>query len=288
MASEQNFDHVDWSYSTAHSYQTCPRQFYYRHKRISGNRDSEWGQSDERPSPPGAAIGSTVHECLKTQIERWRRGKRLSLQEAQTQATDQLHSYVEANTHILESEYTDGDIDFDKEEQKRALIRTAHDHIERFFQVIWPQFSGHNYILHEVIKSFTVGGHTVWVRPDLCTRTQDGDFVVTDWKTSSPEPFSEQSLQLLTYALWAYREYEPDLNRILVQLVHTGTGEFVRTRPDIAAITRLQSRIRADRRDWGTRSEKSEFPVDPADDKCQSCTALHRCEAGQSLLRDDP
>jgi hypothetical protein len=287
MATEQGFDHVDWSYSTARLYQSCPRRFYHRYARSSNQSSGEENQSETNRSPPGAAIGSVVHDCIEAQIERWRRGERLSFQAAQTQATDRLRAYVEANEDLLANEYTDDDAEFNPGDQKRSLIRTAHTHIERFFQVIWPQFSSHTYILHEATRSFTVDKYTVWVRPDLCTRNKDGDFVVTDWKTTSSDPFSEPSVQLLTYALWSHLEYEPELDRILVQLVHTSTGEFVRTRPDEDGLIELKTRIRSDCHDWGTRCKEKDFRPNPATDKCRSCEALDRCESGQSLLKTD-
>lgn len=284
MSSEQGFNHVDWSYSTARLYQSCPRRFYYRYKPSSSDAS---GEKERSISPPGAAVGSAVHDCIEAQIDRWHRGKRLSLQAAQNQATEQLQDYVNSNEDYLRREYTIEDEEFNLTDRKRSLIRTAHTHIERFFQVIWPQFSGHEYILHEVTKSITIEANTVWVRPDLCTRDGNGDFVVTDWKTTSPDPFGEPSLQLLTYALWAHQEYEPSIDRILVQLVHTSTGDFDQTRPDETALAQLKLRIRADRQDWSTRSQKSEFPPKPTNDKCRSCPELSHCAAGQTLLEEE-
>lgn len=284
MIPAKGFTHVDWSYSAAQLYESCPRRFYYRYNpstRVNAKK------RDKPPSPPGAAIGSVVHDCIEAQIQRWRQGNRLSLQAAQNQATEQLRDYVSSNESHLESKYTGTDDEFDLDDYKRILIRTAHAHIERFFQIIWPQFSEHEYILHEATKSFTIADNTVWVRPDLCTRNKAGDFVVTDWKTTSPDPFGQTSMQLLTYALWSHREYEPDLNRILVQLVHTSDGSFDDARPDENSLNRLQSRIRADRRDWSSRFQKDDFPPNPAREKCMSCPAIGRCEAGQSVIKTE-
>lgn len=238
-------------------------------------------------SPPGATIGSVVHDCIEKQIERWRQGNRLNLLDAQKQATERLQEYVNSHEEYLRSKYSPEDDEFHLDDYKRSLIRTTHAHLERFFQIIWPQFSGHEYILHEVTQSITVAGNTVWVRPDLCTRDQHGDFVVTDWKTTTPDPFSKPSLQLMIYAFWAQQEYEPDLDRVLVQLVHTSTGEFDQTRPDETSLRRLQQRIRADQRDWSTRSKRNEFPPKPTLEKCRSCPELDRCPAGQSCVEDE-
>jgi len=153
--------------------------------------------------------------------------------------------------------------------------------------VIWPQLSNHQYILHEEITSFEVGGETVWVKPDLCTRSEDGDFVVTDWKTSPPNRFSSPSLQVLTYALWAHEEYEPDPDRISIQLVHTKQGEFERTRPDEADLDEIRDRITVDCEMWRTATGVNEFEPLPDGDKCRGCSYLSRCNTGQEVINGE-
>lgn len=280
--------HVDWSYSTARLYYSCPRRFYYRHAKSGEYEDTgRETRSSTTAQPPGARLGSAVHDCIAEKIDYWRGNSERALQATQAAAAEGLQRYVDENEDEIRDTYAVNDVEFDPDEFAQSLTRTAQNHLETFFQVVWPQFDSHRYITHEQTFSFDVDEHTVWVRPDFCTRSQEGDFVVTDWKTGPVDRFSEPTLQALTYGLWAHQEYEPDLDRILVQLVHTSRGEFDRTRPDEADINRNRDQIRADREDWTSFQSVEEFRTEPEASKCRSCEFLSRCDAGQSILDEE-
>ncbi|QZA89545.1 PD-(D/E)XK nuclease family protein [Salinarchaeum sp. IM2453] len=288
MVNNSPASHVDWSYSTARLYHKCPRQFYYQHRQREEKDTGYETQSSTAVQPPGARIGSVVHDCIAEKIEHWRNSSKRTLQDSQEAAAASLQQYVAENSdEIRDSHFTDED-EFDPDEFAQSLIQTAQSHIKTFFQVIWPQFNSHRYITHEITRSFSVDEHTVWVRPDFCTRSQEGDLVITDWKTGAVDRFSEPTLQVLTYALWAHREYEPDLDRILVQLVHTKHGEFDRTRPDRVDLDSIKNQIRTDREDWTTFQSMNDYQPDPETEKCKYCTFLDRCDAGQMCIDKGP
>lgn len=284
MAPEFPTAHVDWSYSTARRYRDCPRQFYYQHARGGVGEDSiNNDDSSGSVQPPGARLGTVVHDCIEEKINCWRTGSDKSLQAMQQTATRRLQRYFEQNEDTIRRLHISPEDDLTADELADSLTHVARNHLETFFQVIWPQFNTHRYIMHEETVSFEVNGHTVWVRPDFCTRSQTGDFVVTDWKTGMVDQLENPTLQSLAYALWAYQEYEPDLNRILVQLVHTGTGQFDRTRPDQEDIRSIKRQIREDRDDWTTFRRIEDYQPDPDHEKCRACVYLQRCNAGQSV-----
>lgn len=280
--------YVDWSYSTARLYHACPRRFYYTYAPSGEKADTgRESQSSTTVQPPGARLGSVVHDCIAEKIDYWRKNAERTLQATQTVAAARLQQYVDENKDEIRDTYAANEKEFDPDDFAQSLIWTAQNHLETFFQVVWPQFNSHQYITHEETFSFGVGEHTVWVRPDFCTRSQDGDFVVTDWKTSSVDRFSEPTLQALTYGLWAHQEYEPDLDRILVQLVHTSRGEFDRARPDEADINRIKYQIRTDREDWISFQSIGEFQPEPEAGKCRSCEFLSHCDAGRSVIHEE-
>lgn len=281
-------ENVDWSYSTARLYHSCPRRFYYRHSQSEADAAADReSRSSTTVQPPSARLGSVVHDCIAEKVDHWRKNSERTLQATQAVAAERIQQYVDEYEEELKEDYVANEEEFDPDEFAQSLIRTAQNHIETFFQVVWPQFDSHRYITHEETYSIDVDEHTVWVRPDFCTRSQDGDFVVTDWKTGSVNRFSEPTLQVLTYALWAHQEYEPDLDRILVQLVHTSRGEFDRTRPDVADINHIKDQIRADRRDWTTFQSIDEYQPEPEIGKCQFCEYLSRCDAGQTIIDEE-
>jgi len=287
MVNGQHLGTVDWSPSTASLHARCPRRFFYRNaESVDDSGATDNNTSANQIQSPGAKIGSVVHECIDRQIDRWRRNERTSLQTAQATAIEKLQSYVTANATMLQDRFADSPDEFDEAEIARSLIRTAHTHLETFFQVIWPQLKNQQYIMHEDTRSFSLSGGTVWVRPDLCTRTSEGEFVVTDWKTGTPDSFSDASLQVQTYALWAHREYEPELTRIRVQLVYTRRGEFDRYRPDAEMLESVIDRIQSDLEKWSPEAVKSAFPTLPESNKCQSCPYLQWCEDGQEIVSE--
>lgn len=278
---------VDWSYSTSRLFDSCPRAFFFHQQEQSTDTRSDVDSDSTLPinhvGSPGALVGTAVHRSISQQINRWRAGDSPSMVEAQSAASDLICEFC--NTHTFPADHRDTAYDDDAEPRLQdSLSRAANAHLQTFFQVVWPQFSSHQYIMHEVVDSFTVRDHTVWVRPDLCTRNTSGDLVVTDWKTAPVDQF-EQSMQLLAYALWAHRKYEPDLNRIRAQRVHTGTGEFDRETVTQQRLDDLIEQIATDCEEWNSRSDRSQYPPDPETSKCLKCRYLDRCEPGQSVAQ---
>lgn len=275
--------HVRWSYTAARQYATCPRQFFYQRARPVDSPTStiDGNSGSSSVSPPGAQIGIVVHDCLEEHIARWRQGERLSLTRAQSIASSRLQDYVSEHTQTLCERYTDDPVKPDK--LARTYVRSAHSHLETFYRTIWPQFKNHRYILHEETVDFEASGEPITVKPDFCTRSPDGKFVVSDWKTTTPDTLSEPTIQLLGYALWAHEEYEPDLDRIQVQFVHTRDGTHNITVPDPSELEQIRNRIQADRATWKTGKQVADFEPDPDKSKCQSCAWLTRCEAGKGV-----
>lgn len=273
---------VDWSYSTAQLFDTCPRAFFFHQQAQSTDPGRDVDSEIELPinhvGSPGALVGTAVHRSISRQIDRWRSGGSPNMTDAQSIATDLIREFCD--THTFPEEQHDDDSASPRLQD--SLSRTANAHLQTFFQVVWPRFSSHQYIVHEVVDSFTVHGHTVRVRPDLCTRNTSGELVVTDWKTSPVDRF-DQSLQLLVYGLWAHHKYEPDLDRIRAQQVHTGTGEFDREAINQQQLNDVIERIVADCEEWNMRADRSEYPPVPEDSKCRKCRYLYQCESGQSV-----
>jgi len=265
---------IDWSYSNASLYETCPRAFYYRHCGQSGVESTD--SSNRRARSIGEAIGTAVHEGIASQMERWRVGKEPSLQAAQSVAASHL-----ATIHPENGAQACVDI------ESSSAQTTVQNHIQRFFHVIWSRFTTHRYITHEQTSMFEVEGNRVWAKADLCTRDSDGTFVISDWKTRAPDVFENRSLQLTLYTLWAQTEFEPDVDRIRAQLIFTSNGEIVPQSVTESDLEELRSRISADLQVWNEEYTPSKFPVDPSAEKCSRCHYRPRCEAGQRAVKDD-
>mgnify|MGYP000138558484 CR=1 FL=1 len=283
MDESEQLAHVNWSPSAARLFEECPRRFFYRYQQSAST-----GDDSEYTPPPGAYLGTVVHESLAAQIVRWRQGENIHLQTAVDYASDKLEGYAEANAETIAARIDDDEGEFNSESFIRSLIRTAREHIRRFFRVIWPHFDGHRYIIHETRQNLDIAEEPVAVQPDLCTRSTEGDFVVTDWKTGEYDRFSNPTLQMQAYALYAHEAYEPELNRIRVQLAHTGSGEFERMVPTRDGIRQVRERIMDDRAFWTSQGNVESYETDPVAQKCSQCSYLLRCRDGQAVVGGGP
>lgn len=274
---------IDWSYSNARLYTSCPRALFYRywHREDSDFSPiaSDGATLGGPTSSEGALIGTAIHDALSAHISRWSQGEMTGLRRTQKVAQSSIHSALEEHPTFVESAV-------------ESLIRTTDSHIKRFFRINWPVIRSHRYIIHEESRSFDIDGTTVWVRPDLCTRSppegesEQRDFVIYDWKTRQPTLFEDPSLQLRVYALWAHREFEPDLDRISPRLLFTSNGHVEYQSIGTETIRQLKERIMTDVREWGSPTDESSFPAEPERDKCDACPYLESCAAGQQKLAE--
>ena len=267
---------IDWSYSNARLYESCPRSLFYHYwQRIGVGTDSE--AADERilhgQPGAGALIGTAIHTALSEHIDRWSRCEQSGLKIIRQVARDYINEMLDENPALV------------AEVGPESLIQTSDAHLGRFFRVIWPQFREHRYILHEATCSFNIGSTKVWVRPDLCTR-DNGEFVITDWKSRRPAIFEDPSLQLRVYALWGHREFEPDIDRLSVQLVFTSDGRIDRQSVDEEDLTQLKDKITGDVLKWGNPNDRNNFPTDESLEKCSNCPYLHSCNVGQTTVKE--
>jgi CRISPR/Cas system-associated exonuclease Cas4 (RecB family) len=227
----------------------------------------------------GSLIGKLVHQVIQEQIQTWVEDGNPTLQGAQARATTLLSAY-----------YTDhGPPDHGESESSQHSVRqTIKSHLKQFFTSFWPQLNTHHYISHEETHDFSVAGETVIVRPDFVTRDPSGEFVVTDWKTNPPAIVDPDVFQLHVYGLWAYEEYEPDLDRIQLQFASTSTGGFTREQITHSQLDTLRSQIHRECSTWNQASSRSDFEPDPAPDKCRRCSYLDVCDPGREIIPGTP
>lgn len=268
---------IDWSYSTASIDSSCPRRLYYQEAVDWGDADLESGSRVPQFRSAGALLGTVVHECIAQLIDKWRSGQNLNLQHTKSTATERIQELVMANEDRLVSGSAGKVPEQDVDSMVNSLSETAEDHLVRFFQVIWPRYKNQYYILHEQTDSFYIDEFRAWVRPDLCSRNNVGEFVVTDWKVSESDPFGDPTLQQLVYADWAHKTFEPDLDRVVVQLTNTSNGETDAFRPEEKHLEQVRNRIIADCREWNSRRSKNEFKTDPTVEKCRICPYSKKC-----------
>lgn len=270
----------DWSYTKSQVFQQCPRKFFFNEKVFAD--DALQGRE---PSPDAvhvaAIVGIAVHRSIASQIENWKEGEATSFRDAQQEAESWIKgTWAEREERIIEAR---NGVGFQPSTKER-LVGAAKNHLRTFFQAAWPRFRHHEYVLHETLKTFGIDGNRVWTKVDLCTRDEKGNLIITDWKTSDNPVLEVNSLQLDVYALWGKKELEPDIDKIQVQLVHTGTGEFSSTFPDSNQLDTAKEKIMEECETWASIDDIADFTPDPESEKCQSCKFLQICDSGQTVV----
>lgn len=273
---------IDWSYSNAQLYVSCPRSLFFQYWQRTGTAEASDGEGDSifrgSSESAGSIIGSAIHNALEEHIRRWAQNQRTGMQQTQSAAKSYISDAVSQKR---------GPQSFDS----TSLSKTTDAHLENFFKTVWPSLKSQRYILHEETRSFKINGTVVWVRPDLCVRessaedTDASTFVIYDWKSRQPTAFEDQSLQLYVYALWAYKEFEPDVDRISPRLVFTGNGHIKRQDVSLRDLERLKTRIIGESKQWNPPDRKDTFPTKPALEKCKKCPYLSSCSDGQQETR---
>lgn len=268
---------IDWSYSNAQLCASCPRSLFFHYWQRTGIPEASDGEGDAilrgGTESTGAIIGSAIHKALEEHIRDWAQNEKTGLQQTQSVAKSYIRDAV---SRAQESQSLDSS----------TLSETAAAHLKTFFRTVWPSLRTQRYILHEETRSFKIGGTTVWVRPDLCVREPNAEadtdtFVIYDWKSRRPSAFEDASLQLDVYALWAYKKFEPDLDRISPRLVFTRNGHIKRQEVSTRDLEQLELRITRESTEWNPPDHRSSFPAKPSFEKCNKCPYLASCSEGQ-------
>lgn len=269
---------IEWSFSNARLFEQCPRALYFKIIEQASSKsitDSTDGVELEYHGSPGALVGDAVHQCIGSEMEKWRQGGSVQLHRLLATADEAIEDVINRSNALSQEFVADN-----RWSDRDGLRHSIREHLKRFMQVIWPRYQSHSYLLHEDTRSFRVSGNRVWVRPDLVTRDSDGTLVVTDWK-SSQNVGTEYDLQLQVYALWAHHDLEPDIKRIEARIVKTSDGDVRSVPVGKSVFEEVRERVRSDCTEWEGIEDRDGFEPRPEIEKCSGCPYISECDAGQ-------
>jgi len=268
-----------WSYSKSTAYDACPLKVYFR----GGGPDESSGVSGEpsRPINLNAIVGLAVHRGIASQVDEWAAGGSATYVGAKEVAEEWIEDIWEGrDERVIEAingEHLSAG-------QRHKFIGITKRHLRTFFKAIWPEFRGHEYVLHEELQRFEVRGNPVYVKVDFCTRDQDDNLIITDWKTTKPPLLEFESLQLNVYGLWARECMESDVSKIRIQFGHTRTGGTPSHSVTSEELDDVAEQIERECREWNEKDGVDDYPAGPEPDKCHKCQFLKRCDAGQAVI----
>lgn len=290
MSSSEGVE-CEWSYSKSALFANCHRAFYYKYNlddpssSTTADDSQEWDDDDGRSTfySFGSLIGSAVHNAISTEIDNWRIGTPPRRQRAKTTAKQYLDTHFDSvASHLQDSRTTQ-----DHGTTLWSLTSTSNRHVDTFIDSLWPNFRDHDYIDHESRHLLDIDQYRVILKPDLLTRSSQGEFVITDWKTHTSPILSPSSPQLHVYSLWTRETYEPNPSRLRAQTAHTSDGVIkpVATREE--HLSDIESRIIAECNYWVNKTAKSDYPALPEQEKCARCAFLSSCPEGRNAVTPD-
>ncbi len=267
-----NRTRLEWSYSRSALFRSCPRAFFF--DRV-GPVDQGVGR---RALPLRALLGRAVHQAIAAEITVWASAGRVSLVRAQENALRRLdEAWSQRENRVIE---VINGTQLPPTLYER-LAKSARSRLRTFFRMLWPHFSKQTYVMHERLDSFDLGSIRVLVQADLVTRTERGEFVISDWKTGTTLEPEMEEIQMGIYALWANVGVGEDPDKILTQIVNLRTGQMARRVADPDLLLRVRTLINTEARLAVPPLRKARFKPKPTLEKCMACLFLRICPDGE-------
>jgi len=268
-----------WSYSKSTAYDACPLKVFFRGS--ASDESSEGTGESSRPVNLNAIVGIAVHRGIASQVDEWAAGGSATYVGAKEAAEEWIEDIWDVRDERVIEAINGEQLSAG---QRRKFIGISKRYLRTFFKAIWPEFRDHKYVLHEDLQRFEVRGNPVYVKVDFCTRDQNDNLVITDWKTSKPPILEFESLQLNVYGLWARECMESDINKIKIQFGHTRTGGTPSHSVASEDLDDVAEQIEQECREWNEKDGIDDYPADPETEKCHGCQFLKRCDAGQATV----
>ncbi len=261
----------EWSYSRSSLLRSCPRAFFFEQVEPV---DENHGH---KALPLRALVGTSVHQAIATEISAWASGGRVSSARAETNAIRKLEeAWFHKDDRVVEV-INGAQL---PENLYERLAKSTRLRLRTFFRMLWPHFSKQTYVMHERLDSFDLDGIHILVQVDLATKTNTGEFVISDWKTGAILEPEMEDLQMGIYALWANVGLGQEPGKITTQVVNLRTGQIARRVADTDFLLRVRAQVNTEMRLAAPPLRKARFEPKPSLEKCLACRFLRICPAG--------
>ena len=264
-----------WSISRSRLFARCPRAF--------GLSVDQKG-IESRPNRGiglGALVGIAIHESIRHEVDHWAQGTETSPLRALHRASDFIAgAWRDRAVTIIE--VMNG---FEPDPKILRFIQSAaRTRLERFFRILWPQFSDYRHLQHEQLEEFDLDGSKILVKIDLACWNHEDQLCIIDWKTGGWGNELGGRPQMAVYSLWATETLGLGLDRIVPMIVGLESGEVTRFRPTPEDVEYVIDLVRSDRNRFERCREEGQFPPAPEPAKCWACVFLNRCPEGRDAV----
>lgn len=232
-----NCQAVSWSYSKMGTLRSCPRKFYYQYygsKKRSAKADP---QKDKiiflsKFSNRHLIPGSIVHDAIALYFRKAKANEKWDINKLKWRAHKMLNESIKysielKNASIVSSAKFPPDIfkelyysTIPESELKDKMTEKINDNIDVFyssekFKHLKIGGQGEDSIVENNASFLLTPSIEVNGKIDI-SFTSGNDFIIADWKTGNRE-IEDNSLQLLTYALWAIDQKKTEGKSIKIQ-----------------------------------------------------------------------
>lgn len=264
-----------WSISRSHLLRDCARAFEF--------------QSRTRHTSPATSItvrlstltGIAIHEGISSQVDRWALGGGATERGAVLRAFEFLDGVWGQRQNRVVEVMNGLEVDPGQIVLYRHIVRSR---LERFFQMLWPQFSPLRHQSHEKLAEVSSCALPVAIKIDLACWDDNEHLIIADWKTGNWQNLLGGRVQLAVYVLWAREKLRLPLAAILPALVSLQTGEVERFHPTEYDLGFVMDQVMADRDRVEEYVEAGGFPASPRPERCWGCVFLSKCDPGREVV----
>ena len=265
LPKSKKLSNLKWSFSKRGMLEQCPRKYYYQYYGSIKNAAKNELKKEElrflkKLQNRYLRSGDILHFIIRWYLKKLQLGESLSLDWLQQWALDVFRKdirYSQQYIHgsplsddfrqpklLQEFYYKLSDAQFLCDEAEERLIGALTNFVKnQNFAQFHEGASDPTALIEEIVHMknnyFTLNG-----KVDLAYQ-KDDKVVMVDWKIGDSGS-SDDSLQMLAYALWAKQKFELPSNSITLHLAHLGNNTVSTFNVDEKKLRRVEARILQD------------------------------------------
>lgn len=261
-----------WSHSRHNQWSECKKAYFFQYLGVyyTGKKDYDVSKLYhlKRLNPKKFLLGSLIHEVIKNQLGQ----KKLARPLNQESAINLYLKWVEdkkrfARDYLVEP--FNGEPIENEFFEKIKADGTAQ--LKTFFEIVWPNLKDLDYVSHEEFEHFKINGITVTLKPDYVSKSKDGTFVISDWKTGADNENFDNDLQIATYVLWAKEKFQLNSSDIHSELIYLSSGNMRSFNFKDDDLEKFKTSIVGEFRQMNEKYEIESYPPNPSQKLCNSC-----------------
>ena len=287
----------EWSYSRRGTLEQCARKYYYQYygsilKKSNNDPQKEKLHFLKKLQNRHLLTGNILHRVIRTYLNKLRQGEQWSLDRLLNWAQKIYRTDLEYSgqykhgtplpdvkyppTLLLEFYYGWPDAELLGAEAGKRLITALTNFMTSENLAQFHEGAGKASALIEESARLKANGFTLSGRVDLVYWIND-KVVIVDWKIGGSGN-SDDSLQMLAYALWAKQKFECPLDSIILHKAHLEDNTVSTFNVSEKALTRVETRIL---QDLDRMREADKYAIQGGVDAFTPCAQPKVCEMCQ-------